>query len=201
MTEHPSKFKIATLSIALFALLIVLFACLAIGASTKGAVTLWALLLGMAVAGAVIVLVLTVPAGRVRKVAEAIRAARPDAVVIETYWGDGYTPYFLKPGEPLRHAMGRGGHLLVVADRRGIELVRPRGTFSFGPIPWNLVEDIQVQELSNVLASRPKLLFEINGQATPFRNRLELLPSGKYERANAGRSLDAMLAKRPKTPS
>ncbi len=97
--------------------------------------------------------------------------------------------------------MGRGGRLLVVADRRGIELVRPRGTFSFGLIPWNLVEDIQVQELSNALASRPKLVFEISGQATPFRDRFELLPSGKYERANAGQSLDAILAKRPTTPS
>jgi len=201
MTEHARKSKVATLSIVLFAFLIVLFACLAIGASTKGTETLWALLLGMAVAGAVIVLVLTVPAGRVRKVAEAIRAARPGAVVVETYWGDGYTAFFLKPGGRLRHAMGRGGRLLIVADRRGIELVLPRGTFSFGFIPWNLVEDIQAQDLSSALASRPKLVFEINGQATPFRDRFELLPSGKYERANAGRSLDAILAKRPKTPS
>ena len=201
MTEHASKSKIAPGSIVLCAFLIVLFACLAIGASTKSAETLWALLLGMAVASAVIVLALTVPASRARKAAEAIRTARPDSVVIETYWGDGYTAFFLKPGEPLRHAMGRGGRLLVVADKRGIELVRPRGTLSFGLIPWNLVEDVQVQELSNALASRPKLVFEINGQTTPFRERFELLPSGKDERANAGRSLKAILALRPTNPS
>jgi hypothetical protein len=201
MTEHASKSKVAKLSIVLFAFLIVLFAFLAIGASTKSAETLWELLLGMAVAGAVIVLVLTLPASRARKVSEAIRAARPGSVVIETYWGDGYTSFFLKPGGTHRQTMGRGGRLLVVADRRGIELVRPRGILSFGLIPWNLVEDIQVQELSNALASRPKLVFEINGQTTPFRNRFELLSSGKDERANAGRSLNAILSQRPTSSS
>lgn len=108
----------------------------------------------------------------------------------------------LQTAEPLGkgpaggHARGRGGRILVVADDGGIELIRPRGAFSFGLIPWSLVHEVRLEELSGPLASRPKLVFEIHGNATPFQDRFELLPEGKDERSHAAQSLEAILAKR-----
>ena len=200
MTERPSKSRVPALRIFLLVAMAVLFvARFSIGARSRGTETLWDLLLALAIVGVLMFFLLAVPASRARKAAEAVRAARPAAVVIGTYWGAGYTDFFLRPGPLMRHARGRGGRVLVVADGRGIELVRPQGAFSFGLIPWSLVEEIRLEELRLPLASRPKLVFEIHGSATPFQDRFELLPEGKEERARAAQSLDAILAKHPAT--
>lgn len=170
-----------------------------IGSRSRGADVLWDLLLGLAIFGVLMFFLLAVPASRARKVAEALRVARPDAVIVGTYWGAGYTDFFLRPGPLMRHARGRGGRILLIADERGIELVRPRGEFSFGLIPWNLVKEVRLDELTSPLASRPKLVFEIHGSATPFQDHFELLPTGKDEQARAAQSLKAILAKHPAT--
>jgi hypothetical protein len=159
--------------------------------------TLWDVLLALAIFGILMFFLLALPANKTRKSAEVLRAARRDAVVVGTYWGAGYTDFFLRPGPLARHARGRGGRVLVVADGRGIELIRPQGAFSFGLIPWSLVEEVRLEDLSGALASRPKLVFEIQGRSTPFQDRFELLPVGKNERLRAIQSLDAILAKRP----
>jgi hypothetical protein len=202
MTERPSKSRVSALRIFLLVAMAVLFvARFSIGALSRGTEALWDLLLALAIAGVLMFFLLTVPASRARKAAEAVRAARPDAVVIGTYWGAGYTDFFLRPGPLMRNARGRGGRILVVADGRGIELVRPQGKFSFGLIPWSLVDEVRLGELSGAMASRPKFVFEIQGRATPFQNHFELLPSGKEERARAVQSLNSILAKRPATHS
>lgn len=99
----------------------------------------------------------------------------------------------------MRHARGRGGRILLIAVERGIELVRRRGEISFGLIPWNLVKEIRLEELKSLLTTRPKLVFEILGSATPFQDHFELLPTGKDEQARAAQSLKAILAKHPAT--
>lgn len=202
MTDNPSKSRMPALRIVLLMAMAVLFtARFSIGAGSRGMETLWDLLLALAIVGVLMFFLLAVPAGRARKAAEAVRAARPDAVVVGTYWGAGYTDFFLRPGPLMRQTRGRGGRVLVVADGRGIELVRPEWAFSFGLIPWSLVEDVRLDNLSGPLASRPKLVFEIQGTSTPFRDRFELLPTGKQERIRAVQSLDAILARRPATLS
>jgi hypothetical protein len=202
MTERPSKSRVPALRIVLLAAMAVLFtARISIGARSRGTETLWDLLLALAIVGVLMFFLLAVSASRARKAAEAVRAARPDAVVVGTYWGAGYTDFFLRPGPLMRQTRGRGGRVLVVADGRGIELVRPQGAFSFGLIPWSLVEEIRLEELRLPLASRPKLAFEIQGTSTPFRDRFELLPTGKEERVRAVQSVDAILARRPATLS
>ncbi|MCX2747248.1 hypothetical protein OOZ51_05385 [Arthrobacter sp. MI7-26] len=200
MTERPSKSRAPALRLVLLATMAVLFtARFFIGARSRGAETLWDLFLALAILGVLMFLFLTVPASRARKAAGALRVARPDAVIVETYWGAGYTDFFLRPGPLMKHARGRGGRILLVADRRGIELVRPQGKFSFGLIPWNLVKEIRLEELNSPFASRPKLVFEIHGITTPFQDRFELLPTGKEERARAAQSLNAILATQPAT--
>jgi hypothetical protein len=202
MTERPSKSRVSTFRTVLLVAMAVLFiARFSIGAGSRGTETLWDLLLALAIVGVLMFFLLAVPASRARKAAEAVRAARPDAVVVGTYWGAEYTDFFLRPGPLMRQTRGRGGRVLVVADARGIELVRPQGAFSFGLIPWSLVEGVRLEDLSGPLASRPKLVFEIQGRSTPFQDRFELLPTGKVEQARAVESLDAILAKRPATLS
>lgn len=101
------------------------------------------------------------------------------ALFVATYWGSGFTDFFLRPGPLVRQAGGRGGRILLIVDERGIELVRPRGRFSFGQIPWNLVNGIRLEELKLPLATRPKFVFDIHGSSTPFEDHFELLPTGK----------------------
>jgi hypothetical protein len=202
MTERPSKSRVPALRIILLVAMAVLFTVrFSIGARSRGTDALWDLLLALAIVGVLMFLLLAVPANRSRKAAEALRSARPDAVVVATYWGAGYTDFFLRPGPLMKHAKGRGGRVLVVADRRGIELVRPQGEFSFGSIPWSLVDEVRLEELGGPLANRPKLVFKIQGDSTPFQDRFELLPEGKEERAHAALSLSAILANRPATQS
>lgn len=157
------------------------------------------LVIALAIVGVLLFILVAVPVSRAGKATAAARASDPDAVVATAYWADGYTDFFLKPGPLTRHALGRGGYVLIVADRRGIELRKTRGSFSFGLISWGLVKEIRLEELSGALASRPKLVFEINGSGTPFQDRFELLPTGKEERSRASMTLDAILAKRPAT--
>jgi hypothetical protein len=198
MTENLSKSRVSPLRIVLLVAMAVLFAArFFIAAGSRGMETLWDLLLALAIVGVLMFFLLAVAASRTKKAAEAVRAARPVAVVIGTYWGTGYTDFFLRPGPLMRQTRGCGGRVLVVADGRGIELIRPRGAFSFGLIPWSLVEEVRLEGLSGPLASRPKLVFEIQGRSTPFQDRFELLPTGKKERLLAAQSLDAILAKRP----
>jgi hypothetical protein len=197
MTDNR-KSRVSPFRIMLLAASAALFAArLVIGIRSRGTEMLWDLLLALVIVGLLMFFLLAIPIRRARKTAEAVRAARPDAVVVETYWAVEHTGFFLRPGPLLRHARGRGGRVLAVADGRGIELIRPRRALSFGLIPWSLVQDVRLEELNAPLASRPKLVFEIQGRSTPFQDRFELLPTGKEQRARAVQSLNAILAKRP----
>lgn len=200
MSERPSKSTPPILRIVLLAATAVLFtARFIIGARSRGADVIWDLLLALAIFGVLMFFLLAVPAGKTRKAVEELRAARPDAVIVGTYWAAGYTDFFLRPGPLMRHARGRSGRIILIADGRGIELVRPRGEFSFGLIPWSLVKEIRLGELKSPLATRPKFVFEIYGGSTPFQDHFELLPTGKDEQARAAQSLKAILAKHPAT--
>lgn len=200
MVDRPRKSNVPVLRLVLLSAMAVLFtARFFIGTRTRGAETLWDMFFALAVCGVLVFFLLTVPASRAKKVAEALRVARPDAVVVETYWGAGVTDFFLRRGPLVRHAPARGGRILLIADWRGIELLRPQGKFSFGLIPWNLVKNIRLEELRSPLASRPKFVFEINGSTTPFEDRFELLPTGKEEQTRAVHSLNSILAKRSTT--
>ncbi|HKU10215.1 MAG TPA: hypothetical protein VJQ61_03175 [Sinomonas sp.] len=167
------------------------------GSMPRAAQNLWVPAYSLYTLGVLMFLGLTVPARRARRAAAVICAERPDAVVVRTYWSALYTAYFLKPGPLCRKARGRGGYLLLVADHNGIELIRPRGRFSFGLVPWGLVRDIRLDALVAPLASRPKLVIEIQGDTTPYKDLFELLPEGKDERARAAESFAAIMAKGP----
>jgi hypothetical protein len=198
MTERPGKSTLLSLRIALLSAMAALLTIrFFIGTRSRGAEAFWDMLIAVAIVGVLMYFLVAVPASRSKKAAEMLRSARPDVVVVGTYWGVGYTDFFLKPGPLMKHARGRGGRLLVVADDRGIELIRPRGPFSFGLIPWSLVDEVRLEELSGQLASRPMLVFEIHGGATPFQDHFEFLPEGKDERSHAAQSLEAILSKRP----
>lgn len=163
----------------------------------KAAQNLWITVYSLCSFAVLMVLLIAVPARRARHAAEGVRSARPGAVVVKTSWAELHTEFFLKRVPLSRKARGRAGYLLLVADQSGIELIRPRGLFSFGLIPWALVKDIRLDVLVAPLASRPKLVIEIQGDTTPYRDIFELLPEGKEERARAAESLSAVLAKRP----
>jgi hypothetical protein len=198
MPENPRKSTVTALRIVLLGASAALFiARLSLEARSRGSEAFWDLLLALAIAGVLMFFLVAVPASRAGKKAEALRAARPDAVVVGTFWAAGYTDFFLKSGTFTRQTRGRSGRVLVVADGRGIELVRPQRAFSFGLIPWSLVEEVRLEDLRGLLASRPKLVFEIQGGSTPFQDHFELLPTGKEERARAVQSLSAILSKRP----
>lgn len=142
-------------------------------------------------------LLMAIPARRAQGAAQALRSARPEAIVIKTSWSVYFTEFFLKRGPLSRKARGRFGYLLLVADERGIEFIRPRGLFSFGLVPWALVKSIRLDLLTSLLASRPKLVIEIEGDLTPYNNHFDLVHEGKDERASASATLAAVLAKRP----
>jgi len=179
MTERPSKSRASVLRIVLLSVMGVLFtARFFTGAHSRGADTLWDMLLALAVVGVLVFFLLTVPASKARKMARALRVTRPEAVIVATYWGSRFTDFFLRPGPLVRQAGGRGGRILLIADERGIELVRPRGRFSFGQIPWNLVNGIRLEELKLPLAHptqvrlrHPRKLHAVRGplRASPHR--------------------------------
>lgn len=114
MSERPSKSKAPVLRIVLMAAMAVLFTTrFLIGSRSGSADVLWDLLLGLAIFGVLMFFLLAVPASTARKMAEELRVARPDAVIVGTYWGAGYTDFFLRPGPLMRHARGRGGRILT----------------------------------------------------------------------------------------
>lgn len=167
------------------------------GSQPKATQYFWIAVISLSGFAVLMFLLIAVPSLRARLAAEAVRSARPGAVVVKTSWAELHTEYFLKRGPLTRNASGRAGYLLLVADAGGIELIRPRGLFSFGLIPWALVKDIRLDVLTAPLASRPKLVIEIQGGSTPYSNFFELLPEGKEERASAAEKHAAILSKRP----
>jgi hypothetical protein len=167
------------------------------GSLSKGAQYGWGVIYALYFFVVLMFLLMAIPARRMRLATQALRAARPGAVVVETSWSVYFTEFFLKRGPLSRKARGRYGYLLLVADERGIELIRPRGLFSFGIVPWPLVKSIRLDLLTAPLASRPKLVIEIHGDSTPYNNVFDLVTEGKEARANASATLAALLAKRP----
>jgi hypothetical protein len=139
---------------------------------------------------------IVVPARRARNSAATVRAERPGAVVLTTYWATPSTAFFLKPGPLVRNARGRGFYVQVIVDENGVELRRPLRNTSFGVIPWSAVRDVRLDELRGPFTSRPKLVFEIADGAAPYAEYFELLPEGKDERSRAAEYVAAILVKR-----
>lgn len=167
------------------------------GSQPKASQYFWIAVFSLSGFAVLMFLLVAVPARRARQAAEAVRSTRPGAVVVNTSWDGLHTEYFLKRGPLTRKANGRVGYLLLVADQGGIELIRPQGLFSFGLIPWALVEEIRLDVLVAPLASRPKLVIAIQGGSTPYSDIFELLPEGKAERASAAETLAEILSMRP----
>lgn len=157
----------------------------------------WGVMYSLCFFAVMMFLLMAIPARRTRRAVQALRSARPGAIVVKTSWSLYFTEFFLKRGPLARKARGRYGYLLLVADERGIEFIRPRGLYSFGLVPWTLVKSVRLDVLTGLLASRPKLVIEIHGDSTPYNNHFDLVPEGKEERARANATLAAILAKRP----
>lgn len=88
MVDRPRKSNVPVLRLVLLSAMAVLFtARFFIGTRTRGAETLWDMFLALAVCGVLVFFLLTVPASKAKKVAEALRVARPDAVVVGNLLG------------------------------------------------------------------------------------------------------------------
>jgi hypothetical protein len=149
----------------------------------------------LAMAGAFFAIIV-IPAWRARRSAALMRAERPGAVIMTTYWAANSTAFFLTPGPLVTKARGQGFYIQVIADQTGIELRRPLRNVSFGTIPWSSVRNVRLEELRGPRSSRPKLVFGVVGGATPYAEYFELLPEGKEERLNATDRVAAIRALR-----
>ncbi|WP_138414184.1 PH domain-containing protein [Sinomonas gamaensis] len=121
---------------------------------------------------------IVVPAVRARRSAAAIRAQRPTAVVLTSYWAENSTAPFLKPGRLAEEAKGRGYFIQVIADENGLEVRRPLRHASFGTIPWSAVRDVHLEEFGSA-GTRPKLVFALGANASPYADYFEVLPQGR----------------------
>lgn len=140
--------------------------------------------------------IIVIPTHRARRSAAAIRAARPEAIVMTSYWAANSTAFFLNPGPLVMKARGPGFYVQVIADKNGIELRRPLRNVSFGTIPWSAIRNVRLEELRGPLSSRPKLVFGVASGVTPYADYFELLPEGKEERLHATDRVAAIRALR-----
>jgi hypothetical protein len=139
---------------------------------------------------------IVVPAVRARRSAAAIRAQRPTAVVLTSYWAENSTAPFLKPGRLAEEAKGRGYFIQVIADENGLEVRRPLRHASFGTIPWAAVRDVRLEQFGVSSGARPKVVIALGANASPYADYFEVLPQGRNGHARAAEFVDSLLARR-----
>lgn len=125
----------------------------------------------------------------------------PGALVVDTFWTGQELGRFLKKGPLISKAKGRGFILDLVADARGLQLVRQRRRpVFFGIVPWEQVVSVRMETLRRPLSRRALLVIEIQSWGTPYVAVIRLVPSGRQNRETGMALADMILAKRPRIP-
>lgn len=125
----------------------------------------------------------------------------PGALVVDTFWTGQELGRFLKKGPLISKAKGRGFILDLVADARGLQLVRQRRRpVHFGIVPWEQVVSVRMETLRRPLSRRALLVIEIQSWGTPYVAVIRLVPSGRQNRETGMALADMILAKRPRIP-
>jgi hypothetical protein len=125
----------------------------------------------------------------------------PGALVVDTFWTGQELGRFLKKGPLTSKTKGRGFILDLVADARGLQLVRQRRRpVYFGVVPWEQVVSVRRETLRRPLGRRALLVIEIESWGTPYVAVIRLVPSGRQNRETGMALADLILAKRPRVP-
>ena len=120
---------------------------------------------------------------------------------METFWTGQELGRFLKKGPLITKAKGRGFILDLVADARGLQLVRQRRQpVYFGFVPWEQVVSVRMETLRRPLSRRAQFVIEIESWDTPYVAVIRLVPSGRQNRETGMALADMILAKRPRIP-
>jgi hypothetical protein len=141
-------------------------------------------------------ILIVVPAVRAKRSAAAVRAERPTAVVLTSYWAENSTASFLKSGRIVEEAKGRAFFIQVIADEHGLEVRRPLRNASFGTIPWAAVRDVRLEQFGGSSRARPKVVIALGANASPYADYFEILPQGRGGHAHAADFVDSLLARR-----
>jgi hypothetical protein len=125
----------------------------------------------------------------------------PGALVVDTFWTGRELGRFLKKGPLTSKAKGTGFVLDLVADDRGLQLVRQRRRpVYFGLVPWEQVVSVRMETLRRPLSRRPLVVIEVESWGTPYVAVIRLVPSGRQNTETGLALADMILAKRPRIP-
>ena len=125
----------------------------------------------------------------------------PGALVVDTFWTGRELGRFLKKGPLTSKTKGTGFVLDLVADDRGLQLVRQRRRpVYFGLVPWEQVVSVRMETLRRPLSRRPLVVIEVESWGTPYVAVIRLVPSGRQNTETGLALADMILAKRPSIP-
>src|SRR6478609_820882 len=125
----------------------------------------------------------------------------PGALVVDTFWTGRELGRFLKKGPLTSKTKGTGFVLDLVADDRGVQLVRQRRRpVYFGLVPWEQVVAVRMETLRRPLSRRPLVVIEVESWGTPYVAVIRLVPSGRQNTETGLALADMILAKRPRIP-
>ena len=125
----------------------------------------------------------------------------PGAIVVDTFWTGRELGRFLKKGPLTSKTKGTGFVLDLVADDRGLQLVRQRRRpVYFGLVPWEQVVSVRMETLRRPLSRRPLVVIEVESWGTPYVAVIRLVPSGRQNTETGLALADMILAKRPRIP-
>jgi len=125
----------------------------------------------------------------------------PGALVVDTFWTGRELGRFLKKGPLTSKTKGTGFVLDLVADDRGLQLVRQRRRpVYFGLVPWEQVVSVRMETLRRPLSRRPLVVIEVESWGTPYVSVIRLVPSGRQNTETGLALADMILAKRPRIP-
>jgi len=123
------------------------------------------------------------------------------ALVVDTFWTGRELGRFLKKGPLTSKTKGIGFVLDLVADDRGLQLVRQRRRpVYFGLVPWEQVVAVRMETLRRPLSRRPLVVIEVESWGTPYVAVIRLVPSGRQNTETGLALADMILAKRPRIP-
>ena len=130
-----------------------------------------------------------------------LQLAHPGALVVDTFWTGRELGRFLKKSPLRSKAKGTGYILDLVADARGLQLVRQRRRpVYFGLVPWEQVVSVRMETLRRPLERRAMVVIEIESWDTPYVTVIRLVPSGRQNRETGMALAEMILAKRPRVP-
>ena len=130
-----------------------------------------------------------------------LQLAHPGALVVDTFWTGRELGRFLNKGPLTSKAKGTGYILDLVADARGLQLVRQRRRpVHFGLVPWEQVVSVRMETLRRPLERRAMLVIEIESWGTPYVAAIRLVPSGRQNRETGMALAEMILAERPRVP-